>query len=165
MSLSAGRVVDQTSGGWSKRCSTVRGWWLGRRVLDLPLRAAVYRSPPVGGLDPHRCETYECFVIEPAVLLGERGIEIPLGKRWFFDEIDAARASAREWLARMDRARGVAGARAHVRHAEVLIDPATEAPTTQLHGPTLILDPMATGCALDDPADDWVGAHVALVLQ
>jgi hypothetical protein len=97
--------------------------------------------------------------------MGERGIEIPLQTRWFFDEVDAARASAREWLRRVDRGRGAAGARAHVRQAEVLVDPASRAPTTQLYGPTLILDLMAIGCALDDPADDWVGGHVALVLQ
>lgn len=134
-------------------------------MLDLPIRAIRYRPPPPGGLDPCACETHECFLVEPAVLLGERGIELPLGLRWFFEDADAARAGAREWLGRIDRSRQASGARAHVRHAEVLIDPATGEPTTQLQGPALILDLMPIGCALDDPAEHWPGARAALVLQ
>lgn len=114
----------------------------------------LYDPPPAGGLDPNACETHECFVVDPVLLLGERGIEFPRpGGRWFFEDPADARRDARRWLGSIERSQA-SGAHAHLRHAEVFVDPCTGRPTSQLAGAAPIIDLMAVGCALDHPSWD-----------
>jgi len=122
-------------------------------VLALAHRV-LYDPPPAGGLDPSACETHECFLVDPVLLLGERGIEFPRpGGRWFFEDPADARRDARRWLGSIERSRA-SGAHAHLRHAEVFVDPRTGRPTSQLAGAAPIIDLMAVGCALDHPSWD-----------
>jgi hypothetical protein len=142
------------SSGWSADGELSAGRAYVSNVLDLAQRV-LYDPPPAGGLDPEACETRECFLVEPVALLGERGIEIPLPDgTWFFEDITYARQAARRWLERMERSLA-SGARAHVRHGEVLVHPRTGCPTSQLAGPAPILDLMQTGCALEQPCGPW----------
>jgi hypothetical protein len=125
-------------------------------VLRDDAQRVLYDEPPTGGLDPAACATHECFLVDPVLLLGERGIEVALPDGgWFFEEIADARQAARRWLAVIERSHA-ARARVDVRHGEVLVDPRTGRPTSQLAGPAPILDVMVTGCALtQQPAEAW----------
>jgi hypothetical protein len=108
-------------------------------VLE-PTHRVHYDMPPLDGLDARICATRECFPVELMVLVGERALEIPLPDGvWFFEDLEAARRSAREWLARLSRSQA-AGGRATVRHAEVLVNPASDRATSQLAGLAPILD-------------------------
>lgn len=120
-------------------------------VLEAASRV-LYAPPPDGGLDPTACELHECFMVIPVVLLSERGIEIPPGeRRWFFEDLDVASRAAWRWLERISTTVHVTGAHAHIRHADVLIDPRTGRPTSQLAGPAPILEPIEVGCVVDAP--------------
>jgi hypothetical protein len=137
---------------WSAAVCGVRKPCLGGAVLDSAYRV-LYDPPPDGGLDPTVCETHECFLVDPVVLAGERGVEIRLANsRWFFEDVSDARRDARRWLERVERSHA-SGAHAHVRHGEVFIDPRTGRPTSQLAGGAPIIDILQTGCALDHPSE------------
>lgn len=122
-------------------------------MLDSAHRV-LYDPPPDGGADPTACETHECFLVDPVLLAGQRGIEIGLANsRWFFEDITDARRDARRWLERVAASRGASGAHAHVRHGEVFVHPSTGRPTSQLAGAAPIIDILQVGCALDHPCE------------
>lgn len=134
-------------------------------MLVHPSRAARFEPPPDRGLEPTACEIHECFVVEPTLLIGEWGIELPSRTRWFFEDADEAREEARDWLERIERRHRASGAHAHVRHGQVLVNPATGRPTTQLFGAAPILDLLQIGIALDHPGEESPGFCASIALQ
>jgi hypothetical protein len=120
-------------------------------VLDLVHRVP-YEWPPRGGVDASTCETHACYLVCPVLLMGERGVEIALPSGdWFFEDPADAWADARRWLKSVERIPGATGAHAHVRAAEVLVDPMTGQPTRQLAGNVPIIGTLESGAALDYP--------------